>query len=341
MKKPFFMDWLNSAKGHTQAEFGRLGIGHAKYGKKVSLAQRFVLSDECANSVQELTLREIKRCKKNVFLQYRQLMKSPYDLVWVELPITDNVRDMRATPVGELIIPVSHIGMLIERIKNDTYSLTPSWRFLDGRFDYGLYSTIVQLDDVVTSPYTMLPMNLEVARQAVAAGDHDENMRIEMLERVTWTPNLYFLTSLNSDIPTATKLFHEVVISVANKGTNSFAESVSENDTLFGAWLLMLNAKSGVTKNDTHYSVTKETRALDPKTKLPRKKVLSSYRYTHITMSDYENPDGSLKPSFIEKARHMVRGHFKRRATGVFWWNPFMRGSSDKSSKRIAYVCDM
>ena len=24
MKKPFFMDWLNSAKGHTQAEFGRL-----------------------------------------------------------------------------------------------------------------------------------------------------------------------------------------------------------------------------------------------------------------------------------------------------------------------------
>jgi hypothetical protein len=27
-----------------------------------------------------------------------------------------------------------------------------------------------------------------------------------------------------------------------------------------------------------------------------------------------------------EIAAHLVSGHFKRRATGVFWWRPFIRG---------------
>jgi len=31
---------------------------------------------------------------------------------------------------------------------------------------------------------------------------------------------------------------------------------------------------------------------------------------------------------------HLVRGHFKTRSTGIFWWSPFVRGHGDAVERR-------
>jgi len=36
-------------------------------------------------------------------------------------------------------------------------------------------------------------------------------------------------------------------------------------------------------------------------------------------------------------AAHYVRGHFKQRKSGVYWWSPFVRGSGEPR-KRAAYA---
>lgn len=40
-----------------------------------------------------------------------------------------------------------------------------------------------------------------------------------------------------------------------------------------------------------------------------------------------------------EAARqHLVRGHFKIRRTGVYWWSPFLRGDGTRGTvKRVEY----
>jgi len=66
-------------------------------------------------------------------------------------------------------------------------------------------------------------------------------------------------------------------------------------------------------------------------TKRPRK-----YHFTTVVLNAVEQVRGRSVEPIEHRSAHLVRGHFKQRKSGLFWWNPFVRGKG-KLNKREAY----
>jgi len=66
-------------------------------------------------------------------------------------------------------------------------------------------------------------------------------------------------------------------------------------------------------------------------TKRPRK-----YNFTTVVLNAVEQVRGRSIEPIEHRSAHLVRGHFKQRKSGLFWWNPFVRGKG-KLNKREAY----
>jgi hypothetical protein len=66
-------------------------------------------------------------------------------------------------------------------------------------------------------------------------------------------------------------------------------------------------------------------------TKRPRK-----YNFTTVVLNAVEQVRGRSVEPIEHRSAHLVRGHFKQRKSGLFWWNPFVRGKG-KLNKREAY----
>jgi hypothetical protein len=63
-----------------------------------------------------------------------------------------------------------------------------------------------------------------------------------------------------------------------------------------------------------------------------RKAPLREFITTKIRLSPTQARRHGIASDWHESARqHLCRGHFKVRATGVFWWSPHLRGFGDKT----------
>jgi hypothetical protein len=99
-----------------------------------------------------------------------------------------------------------------------------------------------------------------------------------------------------------------------------------------GAWvqcfLAMLNTKNPCVEHE----VVDITRLNKSRRKLGRTEFLP-YRRTRLALSRSQARYAAAHGIDREAARaHLVRGHFKIRRTGVFWWSPFLRGDTTKGA---------
>jgi len=105
-----------------------------------------------------------------------------------------------------------------------------------------------------------------------------------------------------------------------------------------GTWvqclLAMLNSKNPVVEH-AQVDLTKLNKARRKSGKAP----FLGYAKTRLKMSRVQANIARANGIDRETARqHLVRGHFKIRATGVFWWSPFLRGDARKGEvKRQEY----
>lgn len=79
------------------------------------------------------------------------------------------------------------------------------------------------------------------------------------------------------------------------------------------------------------------TPKLTVKDKMNGGKKRGARRYTHIYLDKVEYIKNDAPVMRTDMQAHMVRGHFKRKKNGIFWWNPFVRGRG-KLNKREAYI---
>jgi hypothetical protein len=106
-----------------------------------------------------------------------------------------------------------------------------------------------------------------------------------------------------------------------------------------GAWvqcfLAMLNTKNPCVEHEA----VDITRLNKSRRKLGRTEFLP-YRRTRLALSRSQARIATARGIDREAARaHLVRGHFKIRATGVFWWSSFLRGDAAKgSAMREEYI---
>lgn len=281
-------------------------------------AENFVLSPEMALSVDEFSR------KFNCGIDTGDY-RLPYKSVVVELPITPEIIKLRGGVVPSRQL-MSRVAALITQEENveaqELYtSITPFWQFTDGKlglaantFYFGNWGAVP-----ATQPVKCFGKTPDVELYTANAG-----------------PSLLFLKALYSAGFKATPERLQILNRDVFFNNDYVSQGAEEITALLFAWLSILDCKSGVRRTRTH-EVKPKNGTVGGKLgkRIAAKKSCSAYTTISIIHSEVEiagkvkrNPDISA---------HTVRGHFKKRATGTFWWHPFIRGTGTPR-KRDAYI---
>lgn len=99
------------------------------------------------------------------------------------------------------------------------------------------------------------------------------------------------------------------------------------------AFLILLNTKNGAVSEREDLSRLNRARQKSGKSKL------REFQITRLALSKHAIRASATGRATRDEARqHYVRGHFKVRKTGVFWWSPFVRGDTVAVVPRERYA---
>lgn len=272
--------------------------------------QIFVLSPEVALAAQKMVVSSTFK------LPDLSQLKFPYPHMAVEVPLTEDIKALRRIAPYQGEHPIKRIGLVIQANNEEGWvNCSPYWEYEDATMcECPLLSFALGVDGLpAPSVGVQLPQN------------PSEIAYFKILPAMC-----------------ATKAFHK-----AGLPPESFAqiykhpqfntylqENVSELPMLLFACVLMLNCKSGVKYTKVAARTPPPGLSLGAK----KKKKYSSSAYTVLHLEEMESVDseGNITQR-ADIAAHYVRGHFKQRKHGIYWWNPFVRGKGEPR-KRTAYL---
>jgi hypothetical protein len=107
------------------------------------------------------------------------------------------------------------------------------------------------------------------------------------------------------------------------EGEAPFAETV----------IAMMNSRNAIEHRPVDLTGLNRARAKK------RRPLFLPYRTTHLRLSQAQTR--AFRAGLLSRedaGRHRVRGHFKIRRTGVYWWSPFFRGDPAKPIARQEYT---
>lgn len=289
---------------------------HQQYGIKFDFnnvadrahTQTFVLSEEVALAAEKLI-------KQPSFIPPDiHNLHLPYPYMAVEYELTPQIREMRGV-VKPGAHPIRSVGVHMRTVENKVTGTQivchPYWEFTTGVIHCSLFTFIFGL------PSDGLPV-MEFGNSNFAPV---KAVVIPVATVMSWFEN--------SGVPPeqAVKIF------TSKELATHMHESGEELPIMLFACGALLSCKSGVTQKHI-------------KAKAPamhgvgerKRKALSHNAYTVVHLSALEtvDDDGAVT-SKVDMAAHYVRGHFKQRRTGVYWWSPFIRGNGELR-KRDAYI---
>jgi hypothetical protein len=286
------------------------------YSKNISTdgVEIFVLSDELSLAAQTLL-----NSPENVVPNDLSTLRLPYNKIAIELKQTEEVKALRRkqSSIKEddpSLYPVSVTGMLITAHPElgNTIIIQPYWEYEGmNSVEVSMICMILNVPEnikrnlrmaVIKYPFTTLEVGILPAPYIAA----------RMIDKD--------LPSINLDFLKDPDIFSQLI-----------KESSDELSTNLFAALMLINCKSGV-------SATRISgKTLSPAFSKKLRKKLSSPSYTVLSISESE----SVTPTGVVSRRsdisaHYVRGHFKCRRGGTYWWNPYIRGKGGVR-KREAY----
>jgi hypothetical protein len=257
--------------------------------KKRSL-QNFVMSPEIAYEAQKIA-NDIAKNKEQNSLLFNKVML-PYDELLIEMPLTDEVKNIRAPLLNQTQDEVQRIGAYIKtKIVDDElcFVFSPYWGFSNGRNGHSL----VEIDVYFENNETF------ISAKAIK----------EVVD---------FINKSNLPKHIKEKYFGHDRFSLLIK------EASDEIGVLLVAWCVLVNSKSGVQKT----KVSEKTS--NPKLGKRERKRRSRSAYTIVSLEELEKIN--YETNTVQKldiAAHRVRGHFKIRKNGIFWWRPHIRGTGE------------
>jgi hypothetical protein len=241
-------------------------------------------------------------------------LRFPYPQMAIEIPLTEDIKKLREN-VTEGMFPVDRIGIFIQSSQEHGWvNCSTYWGYEDGRMEPPLFSFSLGMDDLPVPEIRMAtPQN---PTETVNFKALPSTCVIDAFMRANIPPERLAGLFTHPDSSTAIK------------------ESVSELPLLLFACTLMINCKTGVKRTSVAARTPPARLSLGAK----KKKKYSSSRYTILHLEEIETVgiDGSISLR-ADVAAHYVRGHFKNRQSGLYWWNPFVRGKGDPA-KRVAYL---
>jgi len=252
--------------------------------------QNFVMSPEIAYEAQRVANDIAKNAEQNSLLFNK--VKLPYDEVLIEMPLTEEVKKIRAPILKETQTEVQRIGAYIKtKSVNDKlcFVFSPYWGFINGHNSHSLVEIDVYFENnktIISSRY------------------------IDELSKFIETSNLpKHIKQAHFNYDRFLRLTHE---------------AADEIGVLLVAWSILINSKSGIQKT--------KIAEITPNSKLGKRerKRRSRNAYTIVSLQELEKIN--YETNTVQKldiVAHRVRGHFKIRKNGIFWWRPFVRGTGE------------
>jgi hypothetical protein len=344
-------DHMLAAPG-TPADLGGFATSMAPYIKQ---AQRFEISDEVA-----LACFDLLKSKPSALVAALPLCRIPYETMWVEYRggLGEPCRNDRNAPVPK------RQGALIESMQGQVGFITLAWVH-SNEFGESVNISPIAIyfdwrEDGNVTEITRDAHRIFLERMPKAVGElvgiFTRSMEVKWFTQASTPADISRFFTGHSDwskfagnqkeIEAMLELDRHCAPGLSYHGAGMVAQlmaQVRDEDAfrhILNSWhadvqgeavwleclLAMLNSRNPVV----------EHRAADL-TKLNRARVRRGrteflpYNVTRLTMSRSQQRIADARGVSRDAARrHLVRGHFKVRKTGVYWWAPFLRGDATR-----------
>ena len=271
--------------------------------------QVFVLSPEIALAA-EMMVRS-KTFKMPAFAD----LKFPYPHMAIELPLTPAIKALRLNS-EEGMYPVNKVALRIDSSNNFLNCFT-YWGYESDLIEPPIFSYMMGDHP----PFPALP-----AVRLKALNNPSSFVDFQVM------PTVCIIDAMHkANIPPENLL---KIFADDERTETVIRESVCELPTLLFACTLLLNCKSGIGKT----RIDAKTPPFNSGYGAKKRKQMSSSAYTLLYLEEVETvtSEGTVNRR-SDISAHYVRGHFKQRDSGIYWWNSFVRGNG-VPKQRTAYI---
>jgi hypothetical protein len=293
------------------------GAGLDRFLDDIRSAHRFVLDRNFAAAADEL-----KFTNPSAFEKALPLCKLPFDRCWLETAHQDRDSFIHGEHFPGFDETIKRVGVLLEnRTDTNGWIMHLGWSTEDGRICLSTRALSVDFEapDALQAAPPAVWHYVDPGSSPMSFQGKDVAAHLRMERRCSQIDSAYhreYLAKLNQ---TPSGAAYKAKLDV-----NAAKDWMGE--TLFWmAALALLNSRNVVSTEATDLTSVNKARR---KKKQPE---LLSYTTCKISLRlgkrIARGQSGNEGRSPLRA--HFVRGHFKVRKSGIFWWSPFLRGDKD------------
>ena len=281
-------------------DYGPLGHGMKLWQRKLRDAQKFVIDRDLASVIDAMPRSDVGAAMP--------FCRLPFPVCWIEVAHMDRPRFAAKGVATDLFMPV-RVGILCEQAGDDPrqFWATLCWSFSDA--DTRRQSEEQKIPNLAPLSVCIQACYLDTGTPghwpaSVRHEAYDAPFTLDPL----WAP--YWRSTLE-------KVTADGLVTIAKNAENDWQGEIW---FWLGA-LALVNARNGVDSS---------LRPAEPRLNRARlkagKPALVDYHQLTLRVAHRSGSEAREGGSGGHMRAHTVRGHFKVRKTGIFWWSHFMRG---------------
>jgi len=312
-------DQISEIAGDKDCDYQWCGAV-AKLSEHISRAECFELESDVVETVERLRF-----TKPSSLVTALPFARMPYPLMWVEWR---NVMSPYKRPVSYGEEAPTRTGVLIQQGETALDGLM-SWVFqfrnevmspvpFGAMFDF----TRQILDSAGLSNVDVMAGNSVWSKIKAREGEADAARKIVGHMSLAAPPHMWrWLKEAWPELPEEKRGFLE----------RSYLKDLEGEPWFAAMCLVMLNTKGMLESERQDLSKLNRARGKS------KRRALREFAITRLSVGRKLQKSGTGVTREMAR-QHLVRGHFKVRKGGVFWWSPFVRGNQDISVPRERYV---
>jgi hypothetical protein len=290
---------------------------YSAFAERLKVAQRFIFSDSAAEAVTQVAF-----SKPSSLVSALPMVRLPFPTVWIEW---SEKRSAFREDADETTPMPDKFGVLLETPEYGLIVVTYAWlhskasALQRGLFDESARSNVSYLSSFLCPsgdfpdwvPKTKWQISDDYVRRF--QGNQREWDAIKTLTDIeTATPCRFYAKMVEHFSPTQLKQLE----------ASAAGNLIGESKRVIAA-IALLNSRNAVEIADVDVS------------KINRKrtgKKLKRLDHSIVTIKLSPRQAASAQTQQLSEAEireHVVRGHFKVRKSGIYWWRPFIRGRSE------------
>jgi hypothetical protein len=318
--------WIAAMKPDLPAE---IQAAYSVVAEKIKQAQRFVLNGDSV-----LTIHSISESSPKRFLQAIDVCRLPFPLIWVEFAFHDRVVWMKEARKRGVIIedhvdasPPSRLGFIMEQKDKDgrLISVIPCWSHASQKS-----MSICHLELIIDTGQRIQsgPQHRAGLLKHLNSFSPEERRSHRWINDPVELEAAFDLDArISDDIPQfMIQIWNSIPRESIEKLVDLSLYDLKSEWRFVLALLTVLNSRN-VIEIGAESDVSKLNKAREKKGVSP----LMTHREIRLNMSRVQKRRlNSGQGSTYDLQAHLVRGHWKLKRSGLFWWSPFVRGSVGK-----------